>query len=234
MKVRGIHLKGHQCLGDISLDFRSPEGRVLSEIVITGSNGSGKTLLAELVAMGWGSAVMPGSYPYNLRAEYARVDFEVGSEITSVEVRGGRVEKNALLRGKINRTNRENVVVFYDKSRLERIPFLGQMPKADNSGVAAVYPVLFDIMRTGGARDSVVVIDDIEMGLDEQAVSDFWTLVRKHCLSSGNQLIFTTKGRVLPTAKIYKLEHRDDPIQVAVEAFVLVQASAGASSSPAD
>lgn len=212
MKLRAVHLRDHPALGNLSLEFRT-EGRVDDACWLVGGSGSGKSLVALIAAMGWGASMRKGGLPLALNGARARVDFEIGGEVAICQAQDGLVTGSPLLHEKWGQLPlMENSLLHYDYRRV-----MGAGSRDQPLGVRSVSPILADLNR-GGIRDSVVVIDDFDLGLDAGDQRAFWAHLWKHHRSQGNQLIVTAK-RGLGLAREIALERRENVV-VAAEALL--------------
>lgn len=213
MKLRAVHVREHPRLGDLSVEFRSTDGKVDEACWLVGGCGSGKTMLTDMVAWAWGCALKNHGFSHLIKECRVRVDFEVGGEIAVCDSgEYGRFGASPLLGGKIDLKGMKNLVLKYGRERLNQ----GAIRSDDGcTGVEAVYPLLDDISK-GVVTDSVILVDDFDLGLDITDQKLFWSYLWKHHRSMGNQLIATGR-RSMGFAREIMLPMRENPIELALE-----------------
>lgn len=221
MFLRGYHLRGSKVLDDLSLEFRGDDSSSLNIVYLFGRNGSGKSYIMGSIARSWsGSVLSGGSLDLPYIADMLRIDYELGSEICGVHIRGGRLEKSSSLAKHSDISvgdspHVKNGIVYYSCDRLgvTRSTVRGGTQLSDS--VCFTFPVLYDLhMRD--IRDSIIMIDDWDRGLDSESSRNFYTHLVRHTLSKGNQLILSSStfpSDYIPSGSIIRLSLRTDPIQ---------------------
>lgn len=209
MKIRSLLLRGHKSIPDISLSLTREE-QISPITIIQGGNGSGKSLALNLLALSWISSIKSSKPSWTFEGDLARIDFEHENEILPVHIRGENVETHPKLKSLFDAQKNEHLVLKYDIQRLLRLP---DWSEAGNTGKCAVLPLLSDI-HNQGIRNSIVLIDDFGDGLDVEARMTLYRYLRRHYMSSGNQMVMTVRdGWGGGTdALIRVLEHREDPV----------------------
>ncbi len=187
MKVTGIHLKGHESVSDLSLSLKGSDGAISDVVALLGSSGSGKSLLIDAISSAWANSIAGGTR-WDVKSDYLRIDFEVANEIYVSHLRGGSIDAHQSLKDAFSR---DELVMKYDLSRLVGIPYW--IGGHECSGVNAVYPMMSDI-HTKGIRNSVVLIDDLDLVLGSDDVRRVFHYLRRHYVGSGNQLIFSCRS----------------------------------------
>jgi len=186
MRIRCVYLRGHPLLGDVTVDMRDETGKAYGAVTLIGGCGVGKTLMSDIAGICWGSSVAGKDLPYSLQGCRGRVEFEVGSEIAIVELEGSRATGSPLLRSTSSIEGRRGVLLKYG---LERLGSLGQgIGSSQPLGVRSVHSICSDI-SSGGFSDSVIWVDDLDLGLSVNDQKAFWSYLWKHHRSGGNQLI---------------------------------------------
>lgn len=199
MKVRSISLFDHPVLGDLSLDFRDEEGWVQPVTIVQGGNGAGKTAIHSSI----GSLLAIGRQPSLVRpfqavgAKRGRLDVEHNGEIASIQVDGDRVAGGA---GWLRESFKLDIDVVSGRSTMEMGVLSYSSDRATRAGVPDFYPLgvkmlapIFFDLQANLVRDSVILVDDLELGLDEGMQWEVLKHLSKQCRAGGNQLIVTTR-----------------------------------------
>lgn len=204
MKLRSVHVKGHPMLGDITVDVRGEDGVVPRVFGIWGATGTGKTLISKMIRSAWMSSVSD-RIDYELYSGLSGyVTFEAGEEVMVVRVEGGVVQGNEGLRGYTKLEKREHCVVHYGK---DRVWSSGKR----TLGEAGLYWIFRDALWSGAVRDSVVLIDDFDLGLDSISREKAYEAVFQLHAPLGNQLILLSREPVAAVGRSMKLgDRRDD------------------------
>lgn len=219
MKFRGIHIRGLETIDDISLDFRDSKSRTSDLIGLVGGNGSGKSLIAEMMSMGWGASLQDRCLPYRLRADFCRLDFEHDNEMLSIHIRGDQVDASSKLAALFDVNSSRHMVLKYDYNRLNKLPIWAKKRGRHSSGVNVLWPMLSDL-HTKDVRDSIIIIDDFELGLDAKGKMDLFRYMRRHHGSKGNQVIMMMREKIEKADGLWiGLEGRIDPIELAMQRF---------------
>jgi predicted ATPase len=188
MRLRRVTMRG---LGmDVEMDFRGARGEYQQITGIIGGNGSGKTTLVESI----GATLRRGSY---LRKEVERVvEFDIDGEIHSSVIREGAVVQG-ISKGFFSwrgftvegRPVRDALLVY---DSLVRVSHCARNYSTAPMAVGLVAQVLQDFYKWD-IQNSVVVIDDLEMGLSDSSAREFLQALIRKVLEKDNQLIVTTR-----------------------------------------
>ena len=198
MKLRGIHIRAKNASSDISLDLMDNEGKLVEQCLLRGNLLSGKSLICHLVSSSWSSSILSHSnLDLGLDIEMVRVDFVVGSEIVSVHIRNGLIEPSSLLAkaGDVCIGDRAHVhggVLYYSSLRENYMEYVN----AEYHGSGAInrcLPIIYDLQMKD-IKDSIILIDDWDLGLDAASAKLFYTFISSHSHSGGNQLILTSSS----------------------------------------
>jgi len=212
MHIRSIHIRGHKVLGSFSLDF-SHEGKVGSNILLYGGNCSGKTLLLDLISYIYRSIYSSRKPSFEFEGDYCRIDFDYKNEIIPILIRGSEVEgvhKIAALFGKKS----DNMILHYKQSLLLDLPYdKFSNISYRNLGLRVLYPLLSDL-HNHTIRDSIILIDDFDFGLDSLSVSNLYRYLYSHHGTLGNQLILTSHKSYDLDILGLGLLSRIDPLEV--------------------
>jgi hypothetical protein len=223
MKIRGIYIKGIECgLDDISLDFRRESGGVHQCSLIHGLNGSGKSYLLDSVSQCWGACVLEKRHSdMPFISDMFRVDFDIGTRIVSLHMRRGNLDKSRTLSEVCEqnfKTNSfRNCVIYYDRNRSGLAYTYGGI-KNPSTSTTSVYATLYD-MHHRDVRDSVILIDDWDMGLDKESAYSYYREITKNAGSKGNQVILTSSREPdnhIDKDTVIRLTGRQDPIKKAL------------------
>lgn len=206
MKIRSVYIYGHKRLGDVTIDFRETNG-VAEGLWLVGGCGAGKTFVTECIASAWGSGALNRSLPYEVQDCRVRVDFDVKGSVAVCQADNGRFSGSPMLR--IDSGSRSGLVLHYGMDRVNG--FKG------SSGVRSVQAIIQDLAN-GGITDSVILIDDFDLGLDSGDQKLFWSYLWRNYNSGGNQLIVTGK-RGLGLVREIVLPVRENPIDLALMAL---------------
>lgn len=225
MKVRGIYVKGFENgMSDISLEMRDSDRSLLNVVLLNGLNGSGKTFLLSAIADSWGYSVLSGTkgeLPYSCKL--LRIDFDMGNEICSLHIRNGNLEKSTTMArvSEISLGEKpfiRNGVVFYSVDRVQSVRNTIENGQGLSDSVCHVYAILYDLYKRE-IRDSILLIDDWDRGLDVEAAKAFYLQVTKHALSRNNQVILSSSrvpGNYISERSVVKLEGRVNPVDRAI------------------
>lgn len=204
MKLRSVYVKGHGVVGDISVDVRGEDGLVPRSFGIWGDTGTGKSLVFKMIRAAWMKSVSgrddcelwPGVSGY--------VTFEVEDEVFLVRVQDGIVEGNPGL-GKLSNIEKvQHCLAAYGDNRI-----WGVLEK-QTLGERNVYWLMRDAMRSGVARDSIILVDDFDMGLDSGLREKVYAELFKIHASLGNQVILTGRSPVEAIGRYVTLNGRED------------------------
>lgn len=221
MRLRGFRIRGSKDIKDHDLEFKDSDGSPLNVIHVFGKNGSGKSYIAGAIARAWSNSVLSGGnaeLPYV--ADMIRMDFEVGSEIIALHIRRGALEKSSTL-AKVadisvgDKPFVKNGIVYYSAGRGGVTRSTVRSGSLLSDSVANVFPPLYDFtMRE--IRDSVIIVDDWDMGLDAESAEGFYGKLVRNALSKNNQLILlssTFPAEYIAERNRVALNGRTDPIQ---------------------
>ncbi len=221
MRLRGYHIRGSKDIEDTNLEFKDSDGNILNIVMLFGKNGSGKSYIMSSIARGWSSSVLSGGsteLPYV--ADMLRIDYEVGREICGVHIRRGRLDKSATLAKAADvsvgdKPHVKNGIVYYSAERTGVTRSTVRRGSQLSESVCSVFPVVYDLhMRD--VRDSVILVDDWDRGLDDESRKSFYTHLTRHALGKGNQLVLassTFPAEWIPSESVVKLRSRTDPTQ---------------------
>jgi len=219
MRLRGIHLRGHETLPDISLDMRDDSGACSSLVGIHGGCGAGKSLLADLLSLGWASSVQGRRLPFALNGDFCRLDFEESGEILSIHIRGDQVDFSTKLSNLFDATLNRHMVLKYDSQRIQRLPLWTRDSGSQPLGVKALWPIVSDLHQRE-IKNSIIVVDDFDLGLDRIAQAEVFRYLRRHHRSKGNQVILLLREKLLKADGVWLgLESRQDPLEGAMKGF---------------
>lgn len=235
MRLRGYHIRGSGTISDMNLEFRDEDSRSLNTVYIFGKNGSGKTFILSSIAHAWSHSVLTGGsseLPYV--ADMLRIDYELGNEICGVHIRRGRLDKSSALAkrsdiGVGDNPHVNNGLVYYssDRAGLSRSTVRGGMQISES--VCNVFPIIYDLHHRN-LRDSIILIDDWDKGLDEDSKKSFYSHLSRHALSRGNQLILSSSVVApdwISSQSVVSLTGRVDPVQRAMTHLGQVDGSVG-------
>ncbi len=204
MKIRSVHLKGHSVLGDISVDVRGEDGVVPRSFGIWGGTGTGKTLLFKMIRAAWTKSVL-GRDDYELYpGATGYVTFEADDEVYLVRVQDGVAEGNAGL-GKLSNLEKiQHCLTPYGSNRI------GHSSEKQSLGERNVYWLMRDALWSGVARDSIVLVDDFDVGLDSFSRERVYYELFKLHGALGNQVILTGIQPVSAIQRYVALNDRKD------------------------
>lgn len=220
MRLRGFHLRDAEAnIQDINLEFKEDDGSILNNVCVFGRNGSGKTYMLGCIARAWSACVLSkasAELPYV--AKMLRIDFEVNNEIVSLHMRNGIVEKSSTLVKNAevfvgDEAKVRHGIVYYASGRgsVSRSTVRSGTQLSDS--VSVTFPVVYDLhMRD--VTDSIVMIDDWDLGLDAESSRNFYSHLVKHTLSKGNQLVLSSS--IFPAkyvSGVREISGRQDPVQ---------------------
>jgi len=219
MRLRGIHLRGHNTLSDISLDFRGDSGVCSPLVCLYGGNGSGKSLLSDLLSLGWASCIRGCDLPFVLDSDFCRLDFEEGSDILSIHIRGDKVDSSNKLVSLFDVTLNRHMVLKYDSQRIQCLPLWTGGGMNRSLGEKALWPILSDLHQKD-IKNSIIVIDDFDLGLDRTSQMDVFRYLRRHHRSKGNQVILLMREKLMNIDGLcIGLVGRQDPLEGATSIF---------------
>jgi len=221
MRLRGFRVRGSKDIQDHDLEFKDSDGSPLNIVHLFGKNGSGKSYIAGAIARAWSNSVLSGGsaeLPY--LADMIRIDFEVGTEIVALHIRRGSLEKSSTL-AKVadvsvgDKPHVRNGIVYYSAGRGVVTRSTVRSGGMLSDSVANVFPPLYDFtMRE--IRDSVIIVDDWNLGLDTESAEGFYGKLTRNALSKNNQLILFSSNlpaKYIQERACLKLSGRTDPIQ---------------------
>ncbi len=185
MKLRSIHVRDHVELGSFSVDLRD-NGDILGQVAIIGNNGSGKSMLVDAISYGWAASFGKNDRGY-IKSGSCRVDFEIDGEIQVVQVTSSNVSCSTVLSRRFDREKIRNGVIRYGMERFDAV-------QVGNLGQRNVEYVLGDLRKMAGMRGNVILIDDMDIGLDEPGVVEYYNELKRLCV--GNQLVVTGRREV--------------------------------------
>lgn len=185
MKLRSVYVKGHGVVGDLSVDVRGEDGVVPRSFGIWGETGTGKSLVFKMIRAAWMKSVL-GRDDYELwPGASGYVTFEVDDEVFLVRVQDGVAEGNAGL-GKLSNLEKvQHCLTSYGDNRI------WSESGKKTLGERNVYWLLRDAMMSGVARESIVLVDDFDVGLDSFSRERVYYELFKIHGALGNQVILT-------------------------------------------
>jgi len=206
-------LRGHPVLGDISIDL-SVGGKVIDTGILVGSSGSGKSLLLRSCAFGWGAAAISrGTLTgHSLRGCRVRLNYEIDGEVAVIEMSEDKVTGSPLFHQK--RETDRNLVLFYG---VDRVITHRHRDSEEPMGISSILSIVCDIFVKDSVRDSVILIDDFDLGLDEQSMKLFWAFLWKHHRNLGNQLIVGMRRGIGLSGREIRLPHEMDILGEAIK-----------------
>lgn len=189
MRLRRVMVRGD--FGKIELDLRGSEGSVLDLCGVIGGNGAGKSLITGLVARAWLSGWAGYSereiseHPY--RGVDSEVEFDIGNGISTAVIKGGKVVQSLPKLGTvITEKLIDNGLLAYGSQI--RLNVACTKLEAHSLAISLVLQPLRDFYKFE-VRNSIVVLDDWDMGLDDFCAREFLQLLVRKSLERNNQLI---------------------------------------------
>jgi len=189
MRLRRATVKG---LGmDIDLDFRGARGEYQQITGIIGGNGSGKTSVIEAV----GSLLNRGVH--HRKGVESSVEFDIEGEIHTAILKEGCIMqginkgwfRSGLIQYGEGKPIREALLVY---DSLVRVSHCARNYSTAPMAVGLVAQVLQDFYKWD-IQNSVVLVDDLEMGLSDSSAREFLQALIRKILEKDNQLIVTTR-----------------------------------------
>jgi hypothetical protein len=148
-----------------------------------------------MIAMGWAGSVMDKRLPVALNADFCRLDFEHDNEILSIHIRGDRADASTKLAALFDSALNRHLILKYDHQRAGNLPLWTREKGGQPFGVNVVWPILSDLHKKD-VRNSVVLVDDFDMGLDRTSQLALFKHLRRHYGSKNNQLILMMKEKI--------------------------------------
>ena len=205
MRVRGVYIRGHKYLPDLQVNFQQFDGTEShgTEWVtsILGPNGSGKSIISQAIACAFAGSVREEGAPCTVSADLVRVDFEVDNAVIAAQSFRGRFDRHSAIAARFDSKGKHGVLM-YDRNRLAM-----DVP-GNYTGLKVVVPILADL-HLRSLEDSVVVIDDFDLGLDASLRGKFFKHLRSHLRPRRNQLILTAREKIGEMYEVVLPEGRD-------------------------
>lgn len=188
MKIRAIRTKDVVCLGTTSFDFQSAD-----IVVIYGDNGSGKSLLVTAMTDSF-IPVLGGSTESGLGKGRWSIEFDIGSEVVSVSITNGRIDRSVALKRQVRYDSEsklvENCVLAYGVSRIYGI---GRTKHC--TGISSIYALMHDL-HVREMRDCAIIIDDFDLGLSFENMKLCFEHFRRNFGAKRCQLVLTSRSRL--------------------------------------
>lgn len=188
MRVRSVHVRGHEKVGTLDVDLRGEDGEIPHRFAIIGWNGRGKSLLLNLIRCAWLGSVTGQDFRGAFGKCEAQVNFEQGGEIFPVRYNGALIGSKALGMT-ADMEQRRNLLLWYGPERLWGA-------SGESLGVRSVQRLLEDIQRLPAPSGCVALIDDYDLGLDAVAREKLFGILATYHSRCGNQMIVTSRGEV--------------------------------------
>jgi predicted ATPase len=188
MRLRKASVRGS--FGSATVHFRGTEGQVQDVTAIIGGNNSGKTSLcraiASLCCAKVGDRLRPG-----WDIQEAIVEFELGSELGVGVIQDGVVVQAPPMKFEHGLDNLRNGLLYYDSMGRSEQACGG---KSFGNGLISV--ILRDLYA-GEVSQCVIIVDDMELGLDDSSAREFLAILIRKSLERDNQLIVLGKRDAL-------------------------------------
>lgn len=212
MKIRSIHLKDHERLGNVSVSMMVG-GQVGEVGIIVGGCGSGKSLLLGGAAYGWaGVSLRRGTASgYSVDSGRLRVDLECEGEVGYVDIEGDRLSGSPIFARK--KEPHRNLILYYDFRRLQ----CARSPEPRPLGVNVIEDIVTDVLSQSPVKDSVILIDDFDLGLDVADQKAFWAFLWKNSRTNNNQMIVSMRKSIGLSGLEFVLPHRENPLDLAMK-----------------
>lgn len=183
----------------IDLNFCSERGAIRDIIGIVGDNGSGKTTLLESISHIWQCSLenrLKRVFLFD-KAIGASIDFEVGGAITTGVFQGSEIKQNVITRVSYSSGGIQNGILYYGtfSRSMESVYRHGDSEGRFGSGKGYSFNIVSLLLRdfySGDIRDSVILIDDFDLGLSFSSARKLLQLLIRKSLEKNNQLIVTT------------------------------------------
>lgn len=170
------------------LNFCDASGTCATAVALIGGNGTGKTRLSQFVRACYTAIVRDetcSKRPVFDADAVGFVEFEGAKGVTSVRIEAGRATVTGeRCEATIDAGTVNGGMLLYDTQMLRM-----HMP-ADATNIVAIRNrfVLKDLY-VGRVRNSVIWIDDFDLGLDALNAGDFWRCVWRRSREFDNQLV---------------------------------------------
>ncbi len=178
----------------LNVSFLGEGGFPTDVIGIVGGNLSGKTLLTRVILHTYVMSVAPLAHESSLlamRGIDGSVEFEY-SGITLGVIREGKMVQRAVIGSGLRENGLTGGLLVYDSvmraHQTLTYPVGGNVTFGEN----LVLQVLRDLYK-GIISNSVIVVDDFDLGLDFSGAREFLSILVRKSLETHNQLIVTTK-----------------------------------------
>ena len=184
MRIRKIEIDyGH---GKKIVDFRKDGAYPSPLIGILGNTGSGKTLLMKSTLFLF-RRMATNNVPVLWDKLSSTVEFDLGSTISTGVIKKGVITQNiADPDSRTSKLRYENGLLIYDDRR-----YISGFMAGSEFSVASIEGVIKDLYK-GEIRNSVIWVDNYDLGLDNKNSRDFLQLLMKKSLERDNQLVVSS------------------------------------------
>lgn len=179
-----------------SISFLTETGRVQDVTGIAGSNLTGKTTLLRFIRNAYTSAAVEGAiFPRYFDDMDGEVDWEINGVISTSVLRKGQFTQNSLI-PKLVLSHRNHVPekledIFLSYDTQTRIGLLLVNELHSIPPAVTLLSQIFADFHNHKVKNSVVFIDDFNLGLDKSNQVVFLSKIIRTVLKRDNQLIVT-------------------------------------------
>lgn len=190
MRVRRVMAEWQN--GKAELDFRNDGGIPLPIIGISGPNGAGKSLLQLLALRCFKNSMSPNTVFLDWDDVSGSVEFEYGGAIATAMVHKGKIIQNLVFpHMTVDSMRMQGGVLGYSRHRFTWEFARWGDTKDIGLGEKGISSILHDLYK-GDIRNSIIWVDDFDIGLDTVNASKFLQHLIKKSLEKSNQLIVST------------------------------------------
>lgn len=182
MKIKQLRFSG-SVIPDNSFSFHDHIN------LIYGENGSGKSLVCSAILDSFLPAVS-NKKESSIPGKSWQIDYSIKNEICTVCINNGKIDQSRTLKKyasiNIDSSESNNIILGYGRSRLNgdiKLP----------SSVRTFYGILSDLHKKK-TKDSVVVIDDFDLGISEKNSKDLLSHIYKNYSSRNCQIIVSSSS----------------------------------------
>jgi len=199
MKLRKANLRGLDF--DLSVDFTNGSGRIQDVTAIFGGNQSGKSVLARFISICYGESALGESViPLWFDKYDGEVDFEVNGIVTTTVFRQGKFLQKANL-PELVPVNRQLPEKLFDAllffNSYTRTSMLAMNENRGMPTSIGLTYQLFSDFYNHQIRNSVILVDDFDLGLDRKNAGKLLEKLISKGLEGDNQLVITTRNALL-------------------------------------